>query len=94
MASTIDLRDLTYITYSITPSDNDMTLTLRNGETAEVLGNLALSRNLARGMFEHLRIVLEYMNGSFEENYVPEGKFNTTALTGTLTLQPPPETRL
>jgi hypothetical protein len=71
-----------------------MTITIKDSLTNAVLGDISFSKNLSRGFFEHLRIVLEHMSGSFEENYVPEGKFDTTALTGTLLLVPPPETRL
>ena len=86
MALTLDLRDKDDINYVIVTGDASFTIQLREGTTE--LGSIAVSRHLSRGLLEHFRAVLEQLNGNFERNDLPLGKFDATTVSGNVLLVP------
>jgi hypothetical protein len=84
MALTLDLRNKDDLNYQITSGDSSFTIIFKEGTTE--LGSVALSRHLSRGLLEHLRAVLEQLNGNFERNDMPLGKFDSTTATGNVRL--------
>ena len=94
MASTLDLRNKDNLSYAIADLGDSISITLTDEDTGLAAGTLVLTKNLMLGTIGHLQHVMGLINGSFEENYVPAGRFNTVSMQGSLTLQPPPEMRM
>lgn len=86
MALTLDLRDKDDLNYVIVTGDSSFTIQFKEGSTD--IGSIAMSRHLARGFMEHLRAVLEQLNGNFERNDLPLGKFDATTVSGNVRLVP------